>query len=153
MKQADFRKRAFKKVPQNGSQSGENAVISIFVSITFLAVLAIFSLLNDGAAIRNGRRRLADLAGQAARAAAQEIDINALRATGELTLDFERARNKALAVLGQEDIQTDVDVLKDQVMVTVWKKVELWGGREFNLKARRVARATTNFLPDQAFAP
>ncbi len=153
MKLAGFSSSARQRAPYNGISSDESAVVSIFVSITFLAFLAVLSLLSDGAAIRNNRRKLADLAGQAARVAAQEIDLNILRASGELRLDFTRAKNTALAVLEYEEIQGEVQVLNDAVVVAAYKKVELWGGREINLKAQRTARATTNFLSDPASVP
>jgi hypothetical protein len=58
---------------------GERGSISLFVVIFSLAALMLASLLVDGGVALNARVRAADIAEQAARAAANDIDVAALR--------------------------------------------------------------------------
>ncbi|WP_283138547.1 pilus assembly protein TadG-related protein [Rhizohabitans arisaemae] len=56
--------------------------MSVFIVIFSVAVFLLAGLLVDGGAAINARLRAADLAEQAARAAADQIDVEHLRATG-----------------------------------------------------------------------
>ena len=131
--------KAIKKI-----KTGEEGVVSVFVSIMFVAILAVLGLIDDGATIRNNERRLGDIAAQAARAGAQEIDTGRLRTEGVLVIDLAKAKATALATLARENIQGRVDVLNNQVMVTAQKRVELLGGRSLEVDARHTARVVTS---------
>jgi hypothetical protein len=60
--------------------------MSVFVVIFSAAVFLLAGLLVDGGAAINARLKAADIAEQAARAAADLIDVEALRATGQVRL-------------------------------------------------------------------
>ncbi|GAA2993446.1 pilus assembly protein TadG-related protein [Streptosporangium longisporum] len=60
--------------------------MSIFTVIFSVVVFLLAGLLVDGGAAINARLRAADVAEQAARAAADQIDVEHLRATGEARL-------------------------------------------------------------------
>ena len=124
----------------------EEAVVSVFVAITFVGILAIFNLLSDGAEIRNGRRSLTDLVAQAARAAAQEIDIEEIKNTGQLQLDTTKARSRATSIIESryKDIIIEVEVLRDKVSVSGKRTIELWGNRTIEISAKHIAQSTIN---------
>nr|WP_157555044.1 pilus assembly protein TadG-related protein [Herbidospora sakaeratensis] len=60
--------------------------MSTFVVLFSVAVFLLAGLLVDGGAAINARLRAADIAEQGARAAADQIDVETLRATGQLRL-------------------------------------------------------------------
>ncbi|MEO3808788.1 pilus assembly protein TadG-related protein [Sphaerisporangium sp. B11E5] len=60
--------------------------MSVFVVIFSVVVFMLAGLLVDGGAAINARLRASDIAEQAARAAADRIDIEHLRATGQVRL-------------------------------------------------------------------
>jgi hypothetical protein len=60
--------------------------MSVFVVIFSVVVFMLAGLLVDGGAAINARLRAADIAEQAARAAADQVDVEHLRATGEVRL-------------------------------------------------------------------
>ncbi|MEV0967321.1 pilus assembly protein TadG-related protein [Microtetraspora glauca] len=60
--------------------------MSVFVVIFSVAVFLLAGLLVDGGAAINARLRAADVAEQGARAAADQIDVEALRANGQVRL-------------------------------------------------------------------
>ncbi|MER6169797.1 pilus assembly protein TadG-related protein [Streptosporangium sp. NPDC001681] len=60
--------------------------MSIFTVIFSVVVFLLAGLLVDGGAAINARLRAADIAEQAARAAADQIDVEHLRATGQARL-------------------------------------------------------------------
>src|SRR6202163_3302337 len=62
-----------------GSERGSVAVFSVVFAI---AVIFLTALILDGGIAMNAKERAADIAEQAARAAAGNIDVKALRATG-----------------------------------------------------------------------
>ncbi|WP_433420262.1 pilus assembly protein TadG-related protein [Microtetraspora malaysiensis] len=65
---------------------GERGSMSVFVVVFSVAVFLLAGLLVDGGAAINARLRAADVAEQAARAAADQIDVEALRADGRVRL-------------------------------------------------------------------
>lgn len=69
-----------------GSADGERGSMSVFTVIFSVAVFLLAGLLVDGGAAINSRLRAADIAEQAARAAADQIDVEHLRATGQARL-------------------------------------------------------------------
>nr|WP_279339746.1 pilus assembly protein TadG-related protein [Sphaerisporangium perillae] len=60
--------------------------MSVFVVIFSVVVFLLAGLLVDGGAAINARLRASDVAEQAARAAADQIDVENLRATGQVRL-------------------------------------------------------------------
>ncbi|MFC4586586.1 pilus assembly protein TadG-related protein [Sphaerisporangium corydalis] len=60
--------------------------MSVFVVIFSVVVFMLAGLLVDGGAAINARLRAADIAEQAARAAADQIDVENLRLTGQVRL-------------------------------------------------------------------
>lgn len=134
----------------------DRGTVSIFVAISFTAILAVLGLLNDGAEIRNERRKLSDVVAQAARGAAQEIDIEEIRNTGQLKIHKVKARNRATSIverhLGLDSgIYIEVNVSQDEVSVSARKTVELWGNRSVDVAAQRKAKATTFSFSDEIF--
>ncbi|MCG5218302.1 pilus assembly protein TadG-related protein [Streptosporangium soli] len=67
-------------------QPGDRGSMSIFVVLFSVVVFLLAGLLVDGGAAINARLRAADVAEQAARAAADTIDEEELRATGQVRL-------------------------------------------------------------------
>ncbi len=139
--------KAKKKQNRISFSHSEGGVVSVFVVISLVGILSIFWLLSDGAEIRNGRRRLADIATQVARDAAQEIDISQLRISGKLVVHPERAKQRALLAVSKLDANAtaNVKVLDDRVSLSISKNVELWGNRIVLISASHSARATTKF--------
>ncbi|MEV5407910.1 pilus assembly protein TadG-related protein [Thermopolyspora sp. NPDC052614] len=66
--------------------AAERGSMSVFVVIFSVVVFLLAGLLVDGGAAINARLRAADIAEQGARAAADEIDIDRLRAGGRIVL-------------------------------------------------------------------
>ncbi|HWG61958.1 MAG TPA: pilus assembly protein TadG-related protein [Streptosporangiaceae bacterium] len=61
---------------------GERGSVAVFTVVFAIAVVALTALILDGGIAMNARGRAADIAEQAARAAAANIDVARLRATG-----------------------------------------------------------------------
>lgn len=79
---------------------GERGSLAVFVVLFSVAVLVMAGLLVDGGASINARLRAADIAEQAARAAADTVDIEELRATGKVRISGgSRACGRARAVV------------------------------------------------------
>ncbi|MEW9527026.1 pilus assembly protein TadG-related protein [Microbispora sp. NPDC049125] len=66
--------------------AAERGSMSVFVVIFSVTVFLLAGLLVDGGAAMNARLKAADIAEQAARAAADQIDTERLRSTGEVRL-------------------------------------------------------------------
>jgi Flp pilus assembly protein TadG len=81
----------------------------VFVVLFSVAVLVLAGLLVDGGSTINARLRAADIAEQAARAAADTIDVDHLRATGEVRIsDGAAACARARAILAAQGDATAV---------------------------------------------
>ncbi len=77
----------------------ERGTATAFVVGMAIVLLACAGLVVDGGTALNARMRLADDVEQAARAGAQEIDVDTLRGTGDLVLDQGAAEARARAYL------------------------------------------------------
>jgi Flp pilus assembly protein TadG len=89
------------------------------VAILAVALLALGALVFDGGQILTARREANNLARQAARAGAQQLDIAHAR-TGTFTLDAAAADSAARTYLADQGVTpTAVRVLGDRVEVTV----------------------------------
>lgn len=65
---------------------GDRGTVAMFTTIFAVFVLALAGLLVDGGLTIHARQRAADIAEQAARAAADDIDVNYLRQTGKVRI-------------------------------------------------------------------
>jgi Flp pilus assembly protein TadG len=72
--------------PARGAGPGERGSMSVFTVIFSVMVFLLAGLLVDGGAAINARLRAADIAEQAGRAAADQIDVEHLRTTGQARL-------------------------------------------------------------------
>lgn len=98
---------------------GENGTVTAFV-VVFTAVLILFAgLVIDGGLTLAARVQAINEAQSAARAGAQAIDLATYRATGELTLNADQARQAALAFLASTGHDGTVEIRGDEVDVSV----------------------------------
>src|SRR5215469_10190122 len=80
--------------------AGERGSVAVFTAVFAFAVLLLLALLVDGGNALNARERAADLAEQAARAAATDLSIPALRANPSTVLiDWNTACGYAAAAV------------------------------------------------------
>lgn len=68
------------------TSTAEKGSVAVFTVIFAIAVIVLSALVVDGGIAMNARERAADIAEQAARAAAGDIDVAALRSTGVATI-------------------------------------------------------------------
>jgi hypothetical protein len=108
--------------------------------------LLLAALLFDGAAAMTAKASALQVAQQAARAGADQIDVAALRNTGQLQLDPAAAEAAALEWLEQADATGSVTATTEQVavIVTVTQPTVLLGAvgiTTFTLSATATAEA------------
>lgn len=72
-----------RRVPRPGQPDGERGSITVFVVVFAIAVVFLTGLILDGGIALNARERAVDIAGQAARAAAGDIDLTTLEGGGK----------------------------------------------------------------------
>lgn len=101
------------------SPRGERGSVAPFVAVVALALLMVAGMAYDGGQVIAAQARARDLAGNAARAGAQEVDLDALRATGEPALLTDRAAAAARSYLAESGVDGDVAVSGATVTVTV----------------------------------
>ncbi|TDD64195.1 pilus assembly protein [Actinomadura darangshiensis] len=120
----------------------------LFTPIVFMLA----GLLVDGGLAIHARQRAADMAEQAARAGADQIDTDALRETGRPVLDPGRARAAAcdlVASYGDQVTGSQCDADEQEVAVTVRISVRpqflgiIPGFGEFQLTSGATARPVT----------
>ncbi|HET9690075.1 MAG TPA: hypothetical protein VFP61_02910 [Acidimicrobiales bacterium] len=97
----------------------ESGMVTAFVAIFTLALLAMAGLVLDGGLTLAAKVRAIDDAQAAARAGAQAIDIPLYRATGQITLDPTQAVADAEHYLAGAGNTGTVAVTGNQVTVTV----------------------------------
>ncbi len=98
---------------------GEDGVITVFVVGLSLALMLVAGLVYDGGRILASRRQAHDLADNAARAAAQAVDIDALRSGDAAMVDPLGAQAAAEEYLNRTGYNGAVTVSADRVRVTV----------------------------------
>ncbi|MEW2356922.1 pilus assembly protein TadG-related protein [Spirillospora sp. NPDC029432] len=101
---------------------GDRGTIAMYVVLFTPAVFLLAGLLVDGGLAIHARQRAADMAEQAARAGANEIDTAELRRTGEPVIAPDRARAAAcdlLADYGEDITASRCAADEEQVDVTV----------------------------------
>jgi uncharacterized membrane protein len=111
----------------------ERGTVTVFVVVFMTALLAVAGLVIDGGNVLAARRQAANVAESAARAGAQVIDDNAVRATGEVHVDPNAARRRAEQYLTTTGYDGTVTIDGDLVVVEVAVKQRLYilgfGGR------------------------
>ena len=93
--------------------------VSALVAIVALGLVMIAGLAYDGGQIVAAQGTARDVAANAARAGAQEVDLDELRATGTAQLDPEAAAAAADAYLADTGHEGTVEVAGPTVTVTV----------------------------------
>jgi Flp pilus assembly protein TadG len=97
----------------------ERGQVTAFV-VTFVAALILMAgLVLDGGLVLAAKRRAANEAEAAARAGAQQVNVDIYRSSGRFVLDPARARAAALAYLAAAGDHGTVRIAGDQVAVTV----------------------------------
>ncbi len=97
----------------------EEGQVTPMVLILTLTLLLCAGLVLDGGRILAARRQVSDVAAGAARAGAQAVSVEELRASNRQLLDPVAARRAAEAYLRQADRGGTVSVEADSVTVTV----------------------------------
>ena len=69
-----------------GRRRGERGSVTVFTAVFAIAVVFLLALILDGGSALNAKERAMDIAGQAARAAADTIDLQALRTSGKAVI-------------------------------------------------------------------
>lgn len=93
--------------------------VSAFVAVIAIALVMVAGMAYDGGQIVAAQASARDLAAGAARAGAQEVDLDQLRATGVAILDPERAAAAAAAFLAQAGYSGTSTVDGAAITVTV----------------------------------
>lgn len=130
---------------------GDRGAATVFVVAMAVVLLVTAGLVIDGGQALNGRARVADDAEQAARAAADQIDVPTLRSTGDIVIlpgAGAGAAAELLAVRGYGPDQYSVRVDGASASVTVLDSVPtafvlLLGIAEFDIRASATADAVT----------
>jgi hypothetical protein len=93
--------------------------VSAFVAVVAVGLVMVAGIAYDGGQIVAAQATARDLAGSAARAGAQEVDLDRLRSTGDATLDPDRAAAAAQAYLAQAGFTGTMRVSGPSITVTV----------------------------------
>ncbi|WP_315098018.1 Tad domain-containing protein [uncultured Cellulomonas sp.] len=104
----------------------ERGSASVYVIGLIVMLMVVAGLVVDGGRAVNARAALADDAEQAARAGANQLDLVALRGTGEVRIDrpgAEAAARDFLLVVGYAPDEIEVDADAERVQVSVEKDV------------------------------
>ena len=97
----------------------EAGSVSAFVAVVAVALVMVAGMAYDGGQIVAAQATARDLAAAAARAGAQEIDLDRLRSSGEAALDPDRAARAAEAFLAEAGSSGTAVVEGASVTVTV----------------------------------
>lgn len=97
----------------------DRGMVTAFVASFSIALLAVGGLVVDGGYILAARQRAYDEADAAARAGAQAIDIDTLRAGGDTSVVAPDAQRRVDEYLGTTGHQGLVEVSGDRVTVTI----------------------------------
>ncbi|HLR96395.1 MAG TPA: pilus assembly protein TadG-related protein [Jiangellaceae bacterium] len=137
------------RVPR--STHAEHGAISPLVIGLAVALLVIAGLVVDGGGAITARQKVFDDAEQAARAGANQIDVEALRSSGEVVLLQDAASQQASQFAAQHfdygGGQVQVSTTPEAVTVTITDTVQtrllsLVGFHEFNVDGQATAEAT-----------
>ena len=98
---------------------GEAGSVSAFVAVVAVGLIMVTGMAYDGGQIVAAQATARDLAASAARAGAQEVDLDRLRSTGDAMLDPDRATTAAQAFLAQAGFTGSTRVAGSSITVTV----------------------------------
>lgn len=130
----------------------DRGTIAMYTVLFTPVVILLAGLLVDGGLAIHARQRAADMAEQAARAGANQIDTDALRRTGKPVLDPGRARAAACDLLASYSDQVtgsqcDADEQEVAVSVRISVRPQLLGiipgFGEFQMTSSATARPVT----------
>jgi hypothetical protein len=99
--------------------------VSAFVAVIALGLVMVAGLVYDGGQVLSAQATARDLAGNAARAGAQELDLDVLRAEGVARLDPGRASAAAEDYLGANGVEGTVLVDGADITVTVLVQAQM----------------------------
>lgn len=99
--------------------SSDRGSVSALVAVVALGLVMIAGLAYDGGQIVAAQSTARDIAANAARAGAQEVDLDEVRATGVAALDVERATQAASDYLAATGTDGSVNVAGSTITVTV----------------------------------
>lgn len=105
--------------PRTGRLGDDRGSITGFVAVVAVALVMVAGMAYDGGNVVATHLDARADAQKAARAGAQQIDQDTLRATGEIVLDPDAATTAALAYLTQAGATGTAEVLGDTITVTV----------------------------------
>lgn len=122
----------------------DDASISAFVAVASLAIIVVAGLVLDGGQLLAARRQAADIAGDAARAGAQQLDEHSLR-SGRAVIDPAAAHEAIAAHLAATPASGSASIAGDIVAVEVRMPVRtqllrVIGVAGTTVRARREAR-------------
>ena len=98
----------------------ERGTVTSFVAVVATALVMVAGLAYDGGEIVAAQATARDLAANAARAGAQEVDLDALRSTGVPVVDEARARQAVADYLALTGHPGTARFEGTHVTVTVW---------------------------------
>lgn len=121
-----------------GPPECDRGTVSMFTAIFTIAVILLAGLLVDGGLAIHARERASDIAEQAARAGANEIDEDTLRATGEIQINPDSrvvcgkvndlvARYDSKARVTECELVTDDEVGQVKVTIRLTVRSQLLG--------------------------
>jgi Flp pilus assembly protein TadG len=99
--------------------AGERGQVTVFLVVAVIGLLALVGLVLDGGLALAAKVEAIGRAQEAARAGAQQLDLDAYRADGTLTLDPDQARAAAYDYLATIGATGTVSVAGDTITVTV----------------------------------
>lgn len=106
-----------------GAGRGEDGSVTAFTVVVLLALLLFLALVVDGGAALAAKAQVIGQSQDAARAAAREVDLAQLRASGAITLRPHDAAQAARAYLAQQQADGTVTATTEEVTVTVTRTV------------------------------
>ena len=123
----------------------ERGSITAFVAVLAFALIAVAGMVADGGGLLATRIDAGRLASAAARAGAQEVDLDALRTSGRPVLARDRATRSSHAFLASAGVDGTVEVTGPTVTVTVTveHRPRLLPLPDHGVTATRSARAIT----------
>ena len=143
------------------ARGDDRGSVSVFVIGLVVVLMAVAGLVVDGGRAINARAALADDAEQAARAGANQLDVDELRATGDVRIDPAAARASATQFLltrgyAPGDITVDadaqnVDVSLEQEVPTQLLSLILI--TSFTVTGQATARAAVGIVDEFPGAP
>lgn len=100
-------------------RSDDRGSVSALVAIVAIGLVMVAGMAYDGGKIVSAQATARDLAANAARAGAQEVDLAELRATGQTVLDPDAAAQAAKAYLASSGYRSSIDVNGPTITVSV----------------------------------